>query len=414
VNPKNINPVIAAIVFAGIASNLFASGSLESALITPISLKGNDLVFDSFRNMLYMSVGSAVGIPYGNSIVTLDPATGRIIHSTFVGSEPDKLEISADGSRVYVGLNGANGFRWWEPATDKIGPLAAFATKSKATDFAISPTDPRVTIVSKDDLTSTAAGDLEVFRDNVSLRDMGLIYGAESISFTASGDLVGYNSETTGFDLWKWRFDGTNLLQIQDAMGVISGVTRIKIVDGVIFSDNGKAVSASTLTALGTFSGVPVSSTVAPLSGTNTVYFVGGGGFASAGPLQLASFDRKTFLPLDSKTFTNISVWAMRSVVSTGKDASRAERLVYLDYGGNAGIITITPPPLKVGNLHLAGADSGLSWPSEPGFQYTVQQSSDLQNWTTVITTNASRFVTTASFSLAPGARQQFYRVVSN
>ena len=407
------------ILLLTLSIDLRAGVSLENALVTAIGLAGNDIVFDSTRNVFYLSVPSAAGFPYGNSIVTVDPTNGAIIHTTFVGSEPNKLAISSDASRVYVGVDGADSFCWWEPATDTVSALVSFTSQFPfgpytATDFAISPNDPHTVVVSKDDVSSSAAGDLELFHDNTSLQDLHLIYGAESICFSDPNDLLGYNSYTTGYDLWKWAFDGTNLTQIQDVGNVISGFsTRIKASNGLIFADNGKVVAPSTLSALGTFSGLPSGATVEPMPGANTVYFLGSASFGG-GYLQLVSFDRATFLKIDSKSFTNAIGSSIRSLVAAGKEPSGGDRLGFIQYDGRAGIITIPPPLFKIQNFLSNGSLSQLTWSSDIGQQYQLQWSPDLRNWTTFITTTATQFRTTKTFNSLGTAGREFYRVVGN
>lgn len=410
--------ILSRLVLLIVASvGLVSAAPLENASITTIGLMGNDMVFDSTRNVLYLSVPSSAGLPYGNSIVTLDPTTGGIVHTTFVGSEPDRLAISSDGTRVYAGIDGADSFCWWEPGTDTVGPLVYFTASFgfgpyRATAFAINPSDPHTVVVSKDDVSSTAAGDLEVFQDNVSLQEMNLVYGAESICFNDATNLIGFNNADTGYDLWKWAFNGTHLTQTQHVMGVIAGFNvDIKGVDGFIFSDNGTVVAGSTLLPLGTFSGLPVYSVVEPLPGTNTVYFLGSSSYGS-GNLQLMCFDKKTFLKLDSKTFTNLVSSSVRSLFAAGKDASGAERLGYIQGDGHAGLITLTRPVFKIENFRSNGTNSQLTWPSDIGRQYQLQRSPDLQNWTSFLTTNAIQYHTTVSFSSTPTTSREFYRVV--
>ena len=38
----------------------------------------------------------------GNTVIAIDPASGRIIDSIFAGSEPGKLALATDASRLYV------------------------------------------------------------------------------------------------------------------------------------------------------------------------------------------------------------------------------------------------------------------------------------------------------------------------
>jgi hypothetical protein len=407
------------ILFLTLSIDLLAGGSLKNATITSIAVAGNDIVFDSLRNVFYVSIPSAAGFPYSNSIVTINPTNGTIIHSTFVGTEPDKLAISSDASRVYIGVDGADGFCWWEPATDTMSVLVPFNDqiplwRSTATDFAISPSDPHTVVVSKNSVVSDAAGDLELFHDDTSLQELGAVYTAESICFSDTNNLIGYNNASTAFDLLEWAFNGTNLTRTHDVWRLISGFgTKIKTSNGLIFADNGQVVSASTLSALGTFSGLPGGAAVGPMRDANTVYFLGSNG-SSAGNIELVSFDRGTFLPIDSKSFTNaIGYWSIRSLVAGGKEPSGGDRLGFIQWDGGAGIITI-PPVFNIQSFLSDGSISQLTWPSDIGRQYQVQWSTNLLDWTTFVTTNATQSSTTETLSSISTARREFYRVVGN
>lgn len=408
-----------ALLFVGSSVDFSGAVSLQNASVRLLSLAGNDLVFDATRGVLYLSVPSSAGLPYGNSVVTVDPASGEIVHSTFIGSEPDRLAISADGSRVYVGVDGADCFCWWEPGTDTVGPLTYFTAPFgfgpfNAADFAINPTNSHLVVVSKDDISSTAAGDLELFQDDVSLQEMNLIYGAESIGFSDGASLIGFNNEDTGYDLWKWAFDGNRLTQTQHVMGVIAGFNvKIKIRAGLIFSDEGRVVAASNLSPLGTFSGLPSSPVVEPSADMKTVYFLGGGSYFG-GNLQLVCFDRQNYIMLDSKTFTNALSSVVRSFYSAGKDNSGNSRFAFVQANGQAGIITVPPPVLKIQTFQSDGFTSQLAWSSELERAYEVQWSFDLTNWSTFLTTNATQPRTAVTFNPRGGTGREFYRVVGN
>ena len=75
-----------------------------------ILLQANDLVYDPVRAVIYASVPGSVG-PTGNSIVTINPATGAVVSSVYGGSNPHQLALSDDASMLYVGLDGANAVR---------------------------------------------------------------------------------------------------------------------------------------------------------------------------------------------------------------------------------------------------------------------------------------------------------------
>src|SRR5262249_51905079 len=79
---------------------------LPSITIRTVALRSNGLADDPFSAQIYASVPSSAGAN-GNSIPPIEPVTGTVGTSVFVGSEPGKLAASDDGSFLYVGLGGA-------------------------------------------------------------------------------------------------------------------------------------------------------------------------------------------------------------------------------------------------------------------------------------------------------------------
>lgn len=91
-----------------------ASATLNAPgdLSLPASLKFKQLVTDPTGTIIYATLGSdADNASYGNRVMAIDPATSSILWSTHVGSEPNAIAVSGDGSIVYVGLNGAGQVR---------------------------------------------------------------------------------------------------------------------------------------------------------------------------------------------------------------------------------------------------------------------------------------------------------------
>ena len=64
----------------------------------------NDVTWDSSRQVLYVTLSRANG-PSGNVVAALDPKTLKIIKSTQVGGEPQKLALTDDGQYLYVSVD---------------------------------------------------------------------------------------------------------------------------------------------------------------------------------------------------------------------------------------------------------------------------------------------------------------------
>jgi trimeric autotransporter adhesin len=113
---------------ATIAASLITQmGSAEIAVVTgspgggtsaatfsifrSVDLDTNDVIFDPFTRKLYASIPSTAHQVTGNSIVSIDPLTGKLGTPVFIGSEPTRMGISHDGLYLYVVLSGANAVR---------------------------------------------------------------------------------------------------------------------------------------------------------------------------------------------------------------------------------------------------------------------------------------------------------------
>lgn len=88
--------------------------------IRELSLPTNDLVYDPASGLILASVPGRAGAS-GNSITRIDPGTGEIVGSVFIGSEPGPLALTDDGQSLYVGLNGASAVRRYSVATHTAG-----------------------------------------------------------------------------------------------------------------------------------------------------------------------------------------------------------------------------------------------------------------------------------------------------
>jgi len=173
-----------------------------------IGLVHNSLVYDSGRNVYYASVpGSVIGA--GNSIATIDPASGLVAHSAPIGSEPNALAIAADGSMLYVGLDGSGEVeRLSLPAMTPQGRarliVDSFFGITRAETITVSPVDPTVAAVSMayTGVSPRHAG-AALLRDMVMQPNRTQTHtGSNLVAFDSAGVKVyGLNIETTEFGL---------------------------------------------------------------------------------------------------------------------------------------------------------------------------------------------------------------------
>ena len=88
-------------------------GGTSAALLYTayIGIVNNNAVYNPVNGLFYVSVPSSAGAPYGDSVVSVDPETGNLGAPIPVGSEPNKLAVTADGKYLWVGLDGAGAVR---------------------------------------------------------------------------------------------------------------------------------------------------------------------------------------------------------------------------------------------------------------------------------------------------------------
>lgn len=228
-----------------------------------ITLTHHALIYDATRSRYYASVpGSEVG--NGNRIAIIDAATGDLTYSAPVGSNPAQMALPADGSALYVGLNGSGEVvklrlpDFTELQRTRL-PIDPFFGQLFAENISVSPVDPDVIAVS-------------LFRVGVSPRHGGVALvrggvlqprrtqdhtGSNLVVFGVDGQSVyGFNNETSEFGLRRLSVlaDGLTEVQVVQATGAGFGTPSLDLgPSGLVL---GAAVYRSTDLALAGTAGV--------------------------------------------------------------------------------------------------------------------------------------------------------------
>lgn len=203
----NLEPPYTLNLTASVVGGAPMFGAAGDGTTVKIALPHKALVHDRGRNVYWASVpGSA--LVNGNRIASIS-AAGAVSYSAPVGPEPSALALSADGSALFVGLNGSGEIlklrlpdltEQWRarlPTAPNFGQLLP-------EDITVSPVDADVVAVS-------------TIRPGVSPRHGGVVLirggavqpvmtqdhtGSNLITFDANGQYVyGFNNETTEFGL---------------------------------------------------------------------------------------------------------------------------------------------------------------------------------------------------------------------
>jgi DNA-binding beta-propeller fold protein YncE len=242
-----------------------------------VSLATRDLAYSPLTQRLYATT------PVNNSVQEIDPLTGTLLRSLFVGSQPNKLAISDTGSHLYVGLDGAAQVARVNLVTFTVDLQFALGSDSfsgpfLAQDLAVQPGNPNVVAVVRKPGNSSATAGVAIFDSGV-IRPNATsdFYTVTELEFSATPSrLYGYNDFTTGYDFSRLTVDGAGVT-LNDSVGnLIQGFyTDIRFDAGRVYGSDGRVIDPETRLLLGTFPlGNPFRALVAPSTATGVVHFV--------------------------------------------------------------------------------------------------------------------------------------------
>jgi len=323
-----------------------------------IALATNDLAVGPTSATIFASVPSSGGAN-GNSITPINATAGTLEQSVFVGSEPNKLAISDNGSTIYVALDGANAVRKFDTGSRAPGLQFSlggdqFFGPYRAEDISVAPGQPNVIAVSRlRPGVSPRHGGVAIF-DNGVQRTLTTPdhTGSNVIEFSNSPEILyGQNTETTEFGFRRMAVATCGVITLNTSQNLIAGFgLDFRVDNGLVFATGGRLIDPETRTLLGTFivrnpnsfgSG-PI--LVAPDVKAGRVYFV----LDEAGVTFLRVFDTKTFLKIGELQLPGVS-GTISSLIRWGQNglAFRSAGQVYLLQNALIGVPdpTFVPSP---------------------------------------------------------------------
>ena len=233
-------------------------------MTTYVSIVNNSMVYDPANGLFYLSVPSAAGAPYGNSIVPIDPATGALGTPIPVGSEPNRMAITADGRYLWVALDGAAAVRRVDLSTGTADPQFSVATggldSALVSALAALPGAPDSVVVSTYELTDPLGGiNLAIYDDGVP-RPTG-VSGPDPIPWILLVD-SGRNEiyGPGGADNYTYKTYAYSESEVSQKSSTSSDLTyaqnyadEAQIIGGRMYTDFGQVVDPESGKLLGTF-----------------------------------------------------------------------------------------------------------------------------------------------------------------
>jgi hypothetical protein len=282
--------------------------------ISVFSTGGNDLVWDATAARIYVSMPGIQG-DSGDGIAIVDPVTGTVTNTGFLGSDPARLSISDNGQYVYVALYGENGIQQFTLPNFKVnaawnlGGAGTFSGPYYALDLQAAPGAPQTTAVvlaNFDVSPSTAA---VVVYDGPTPRPIPLQaqYAYSALQW-AGADSTLYavdQSQPQSFLVLGVGSSGAVLNQHYDrVVSPYSTGIHYDAGTGLAYTDGGQAIQPLNGSAAGNYgaSGITV-----PDSTLNRVFILGQTAAQAGTPnYTIESFDQTKFTAVGSITIQNL------------------------------------------------------------------------------------------------------------
>lgn len=404
VSSNKLTAVIPASLISGFAQSSIQVSTPETQdhpwppqpFTTFLALPVNDIVYDAVDGLIYASIPGSAGEGLGNTIAGIDPSSGMIVKTIFVGSEPNRIALSSDGTQLFVGLNGAGAVRQVNLTTATAGIQfslgggpGVYNPPYNASGLAALPGQPNsvavygingvVTIFDSGVARAKSSSGLSTyFNQN---------YGG--LAFGSSASTLYLNSQSVGSNLYTLAIDATGVISATQLGSGNAGGTTLQYDNRRLYLSSGTAVDAGTGSQLGQFSTTSSTSTtpvavVGPIVSDSTLgraWIVPSYGLLNTN--QILAFDESTFNPVGSLAVTGIGSYPSNSYNSTAADLIRwgqdglafhTASQLYVLHGPIVKDTSGSPADLSISIQAPTAASTGTS------FTYTVKVTNLGQN----------------------------------
>lgn len=285
-----------------------------------------DAAWDPVRGVLYASV-RYTDTTFPNRVIALNPMTGEVLRSVFVGSDPRKLALSDDMSVLYVALDGAGAIQQVYLSTFTPGiriPMVMYGDRILyADDIAVMPGRPGTVAV-----THQVHGYSEGKGVGIAIYDDGVARGPLS----GGGTVVAFSSPDTLYMLGGASSSGSLARMIVtdsgaafdpavEALNLQSFYADILYLNGFIFSSQGPIVDALQWTVVAS---VPFGGTVAADAGAGRVFYMW--------QTSLWAIDAATFQTLGTQTIAGVPPLELPGYDAPGLTRWGADGFAYRTY----------------------------------------------------------------------------------
>ena len=408
VSQTQLTAIIPAALISGFAQVSIQVSTPENTGPTPpaqpfttfLALPINDIVYNAADGLIYASIPGSAGTGLGNNIAAIDPTTGSIVKTIFVGSEPTKIALSSDGTQLFVGLNGAAAVRQVNLTTATAGTQFSlgggpgiYNPPYTAQALAVLPGQPNSVAVYANNGVVTIY-DSGVARSKTS-SGLSTYFNSNSgsLAFGSSASTLYLNSYTIGSNLYGLTIDSTGVTAATSIGSGNAGGNSIQYDNNRLYLATGAVLNAANGTQLGQFSTSSTTGSNQSVAASGPIVSDSTLGRAWILPTsysnpqnQIVAYDETTFDPIGSIPVTGVGSYGASSGLVQPADLIRwgqnglafhTATQLYVLQSPLVKDLTTSPADLAVSIQASATATTGTS------FTYTVQVANQGQNTAT-------------------------------
>lgn len=318
--------------------------------LAPVLQETRDLIYDPHRGTLYASVPSNAR-RHADSLITLDPRTGRVEAAAHVGGNPGKLALSGDGRYLYALVEGETAVQRYD-LTERKADLR-FDLGMKDSQFSLVGTDIEV-LANHPEAVAVPFHDragMKVYVNGIPLpKGLEFYETPEFITPSDSPDLLYGFSSSNYHTFQRLKVDENGVTALDGARDLISASNdnHIKHEAGLLYTAGGLILDPEKRSVEGKLPYVQGPSIVEPEAEKDRVYFLSGGRSIR----RLLAYDRRAGVRVGALDIPGVS-GAATSLIRWSEDglAFRTDEKVFI---------------LRTGLIPSSGADLAVSQTAAP------------------------------------------------
>ena len=343
---------------------------------TFLSIANNDLVYNAADGLLYASVPATAAGGIGNAVVGIDPNTGSITRQIQVGTNPNKLALSTDGTQLFVGIDGAAAVAQVNLAQARIvnqfslgGGPGVYNAPYTAAYMAAVPGLPNSVAVAATGQYGNSSG-VTVFDSGVARTGSSVSVGEGPLSFGSSASKLYLGSSYID----ALTVGSTGVSSSTQLASTQSTLTNLQYDNGTLYLSNGQALNATTGALNGTFYSVsntqangPVVSdstlgraffAVTSFSGSAGVYVFDEGSFSLLGTIPVNDLGTQGY----STSFRKIVRWGQNGIaLAAVPSAFTTNNQIYIFQSPLVKDVSSTPADVSVSLTAPATGSTGVA-----------------------------------------------------